>query len=81
MRKAAWSLASAAMMVVLTATAAMADATYPPSPPAHHHPVPPGPPTAFTGSNISGPLLALAGLAVLGAVFLIGALLVTKAHD
>lgn len=75
MRKAAWSLGIAVAVLVSTATAAMADATYPPDP---HHRVPPMPPTAFSGADISTPLKVLAALVIVGLLAVIAAVVFTK---
>jgi hypothetical protein len=64
--------------VVLSATSALAGATYPP--PTHKQTVPPGPPTAFTGAEISTPVKIMIGLVIVGVLAVVGSLIFTKSE-
>lgn len=82
MRRAVFTAGLAVCWIVVGASAALAgagggDATYPP--PTHMHRVPPVPgvPTAFTGSDLSKPLVWLGVLVVVGVLAVLASLAFT----
>lgn len=74
MRRAITAIVLAATTVALTATEALAGATYPPHP--HGHTAPPQP-AAFTGADISTPLKVMIGFLILAVIVFVASLLIT----
>jgi hypothetical protein len=79
MRKAISLVVFTATAVVLSATSALAGATYPPTP--HKRTVPPGPPTAFTGAEISTPMKVMAALVIIGLMAFIAAIVFVRPKE